>query len=459
MQKRNGPSFCMSNQRMSLPAIAVLAMAAWLAPGPQLEIPEEGQKPKPAAPKPTPQRPTPAPPEPPTPPPDQSRWLPPSLVFGDTARIDFRVKLHADQRMFSPDLRRLDSFDLRRARVGIEGDIRNNFIEYELEYDFREQDYPLRDAFVDVRARRTVQIRGGKFKVPFSRDELTGAMNLDFAFRSRAADQLAPGRSFGGMVHGRVLDRRLQYQVGLFRGDGENVRPDPVRLDEGPDGPVEFSGDDSWRATPTWAARSTFEISDDFEIAAATTLGNLPEGRNGLRGRMVFGGAFFPRLDVNGRRQRIGIEADYRTNAGSITAEWMRVSDQRLGQGFDDEDLDALTASGWYIAGTWLAGGRRPGGRADRAPSRLGAIELAARFEGLRFGGPTEGGEPSRSPRAAVIVPNGERVLTLGANWYVNRFIKVIGNVIHEHLDDAARAPVPAQQNYWSTIVRLQFVL
>jgi phosphate-selective porin len=449
------------DQRMSPPLIALLLAAALVVCAPQLDLDDQSAV-EPASQKPTTTKPAPI--QKPTPPAErkqpeeESTLLPPSLRFGDTLRVDFRVKLHADQRGFRPDLRRLDGFDFRRARVGVEGDIKDNLVEYEVEYDFREEDYPLRDAFVDVRARRTVQIRGGKFKMPFSRDEMTGSMNLDFAFRSRAADQLAPGRSFGAMVHGRILDRRLQYQVGLFREDGENARRDPERLEDGFE-VEDLSREGSWRATSTWAARSTFGVTNNFEIAAATTLGDVPEGRNGLRGRMVFGGAFFPRLDVNGRRQRIGIEADYRTDAGSITAEWIRVRDDRLGQGFDNEDLDPVTANGWYIAGTWLALGPKPGGGADRPASRLGAIELAARFEGLRFGGPTAGDEPSRSPRAAVIVPNAERAWTFGANWYVNRFIRVLGNVIREQLDDAARAPVPGQQIYWSTIARLQFVL
>lgn len=437
-----------------------------------LEAEEQKQKPatqkpgtqkpvtqKPGAAKPAPPPARPAPPPPPEDPPDKSKLMPPSLVFGDTARIDFRVKMHADYRSFRPDLRRLDRFDFRRARVGVEGDFKNNVIEYEVEYDFREQDYPLRDAFVDVRAKRALQIRGGKFKLPFSRDELTGAMNLDFAFRSRVADQLAPGRSFGAMVHGRAFDRRLQYQVGLFREDGENARRDPVRLEDGTDAPLDVSRVGSWKATATWAARSTVEVAKDLAVGAAMTLGDVPEGRNGLRGRMVFGGGFFPRLEVNGRRQRLGLEAAYETDAGSIKGEWIRVRDQRLGQGFDNEDLGPVTANGWYIAGTWLALGPKPGGSADQPPSRAGAIELAARLEGLRFDGPTEGGEPSRSPRAAVVVPNSERVLTFGANWYVNRFIKVLGNVIREQLDDAVRAPVPGQNTYWSAIGRIQFVL
>jgi phosphate-selective porin len=142
----------------------------------------------------------------------------------------------------------------------------------------------------------------------------------------------------------------------------------------------------------------------------------------------------------------------------SIAAEFIRVRDERLGQGFDNEDLEPLTAHGWYVAGTWLAAGRRPNG-ADRPPSRFGAIEIAARYEGLRFGGPAEGDEPSRSPRAAVIAANADRVLTGGVNWYVNQFIRVQGNVIRERLENAVRAPIPAQHVYWSGILRFQFVL
>jgi phosphate-selective porin len=457
---------------MSASFIASLALQASLAGAPEpdgrlaLATPaavDETQATESTAQTPSTAEPTQAPPQPapttkPESPAQRSRLLPPSFVFGDTARIDLRVKLHVDQRTFHPDPRHHDLFDLRRARIGVEGTLKDNVVEYEVEYDFREEDYPLRDAFVDVRVRRALQIRAGKFKLPFSRDELTGAMALDFAFRSRAADQLAPGRSFGGMVHGRVLDRRLQFQAGLFREDGENARPAPVRLGDESENTIVLS-EGAWSTTSTWAARTTVEVTKGLELGAAMTAGDVPEGRNGLRGQMIVGGDFFPRLEVNGRRQRLGLEAVYEADAGSITAEWIRVQDQRLGQGFANEDLDPVTAHGWYIAGAWLAFGRKPSGNADRPESRRGAIEFVARFEGLRFGGPTEGSDPTRSPRAAVIVANGERVWTFGANWYAHRFIRVLGNVVREQLDDAVRAPVPGRPTYWSALARFQFVL
>jgi phosphate-selective porin len=421
----------------------------------------EEQQRKPASPQ-KPAPPKPAPPQKPEEPKgfsfENGR---PSFRFGDGTHIDFRLKAHGDYRSFNPDLRREDRYDLRRLRAAVEGEVKN-VVQYEVEYDFREDDYPLRDAWVEVRTSRALQIRGGKFKLPFSREELTGAMNLDFAFRSRAADQLSPGRAVGAMAHGRLFDRRVQYQVGLFREDGENARPNPLRLDASSAVPEDAPLDPNSTSGPAFAARATVRGSGAWEaltVGGAMTRGDVHEGRNSVRGRMVFGGGFFPRFEVNGRRQRLGLEAAYETDRGSIAAEWMRVSDERLGQGFDQEDLDPLIGRGWYVAGTWLAIGRRPGGGADQPASRAGAIELAARYEMLRFGGSSDDPEASRSPRAIVIQPNADRVWTWGANWYVNQLIRVQGNIIREALENAVRAPIPGDHVYWSTIVRLQFVM
>ena len=53
-------------------------------------------------------------------------------------------------------------------------------------------------------------------------EQLTSAHRLDFVLRSRIADDLAPGRDVGGSVHGRFFERGLNYEVGVFRRDGED---------------------------------------------------------------------------------------------------------------------------------------------------------------------------------------------------------------------------------------------
>jgi phosphate-selective porin len=382
---------------------------------------------------------------------------PPSLRLGDVARIDFRFKMHSDLRGFSPDLRRQEQIDMRRVRPGIEGTFLKDF-EYEVEYDFREADYPLRDAFLNYRRWRPLQIRAGKFKIPFSRDALTGAMNLDFAFRSRAADELAPGRDIGVMAHGRVLDRRVAYQFGAFRQDGENARTDDRRRLR-----VARSAREH-----TWAARATIDAGrlgssalKDLELGIAMTTGIVPEGRNGLRGRMALAGAFFQPVDVSGRRQRLGLEVTWTRKPFSARGEFMRARDERRGQGLEGDDLSPVIAQGWYLAGTWMVAGARPGdGNGRRSgDARFGAVELTARHEGARFTSRPEGDMPSRSPRASFVVPNADRASTFGFNWYVNQFFKLQGNAIQERVDDPGRTPIPDRTSYWSTVLRLQFVL
>jgi len=49
--------------------------------------------------------------------------------------------------------------------------------------DWRDFSTPWRDAFLNAVVGRTLEVRGGRFKIPFSLDQLTGAAELDFAYR------------------------------------------------------------------------------------------------------------------------------------------------------------------------------------------------------------------------------------------------------------------------------------
>jgi len=89
----------------------------------------------------------------------------------------------------------------------------------------------------------------------------------------------------------------------------------------------------------------------------------------------------------------------------------------------------------------------------------LGAVELAGRYDAIRFGSAEHLGRPSRSPRAANILSASDRAWTLGINWYWNRFFKVQLNAIRDRLEDAGRTPLPGEAVYWMRVVRVQFVL
>jgi phosphate-selective porin OprO/OprP len=399
-------------------------------------------------------------PEEPPPRPVRMDWNPrPSIRLGEFGRIDFRLKLQGDFRFFDPEQDpELHTFDLHRRRVGIEGVVFRR-LEFQIEREVRERGL-WRDVFVNLDAANWLEIKGGKFKVPFGLEETTGTTDLDFIFRTLGSDTIAPARDIGAMVHGRIR-RALTYELGVFREDGENARlTEPVFLLPGepePPGGQVFAA----RVVTAPIARGRHE--ERFRVGVAVTSSELPEGLNSLRGRSVLGSAFFPRVYVRGRRLRVGTEAEWNPGRFGLRAEYMRATDERNGQGLGDVDLSEMVARAWYGSATWvITGERKADGIRPRTPlfdGGIGAVEVGTRFEQLSFGSIAQEGPAFRNPRAAHIAENRERVWTTGVSWYPNRWTRIQVNGIREHILDELRTPVAGQHTYWSGVVRLQLVL
>jgi len=393
----------------------------------------------------------------------------PSLRFGKAFRMDFRLKLQADVRASSQDLAPVGgTFEMGRKRVGIKGAVLQR-LEYEVEVEIGDPS-PWRDVFLDIKIASAAQVKGGKFKVPFSLEELTSPTELDFVYRPRVVDALAPARDIGGMVHGRLFKKVLHYQVGAFQHDGDG----PKTLEPPPLVPGEVAGLRG-RAyagrvvVAPFRAASGYKALKTLEIGGAMVTTTVPEGMNNLQGRSVFDGHFFPRsLYVNGPRVRTGFELNWMPGPASIRAEYLRATDAREGQGVGDEHqidstLVALAGQGWYVSGTWvLTGEKTDGGVVAKRPlfqGGFGALQVGARYETLWFGTPGATGPPSTSPRTSQAMENRDSVVTIGVNWYVNRWVRVQGNAIHETFLDPARSPIPGRASFWSGVCRLQFVL
>ncbi len=319
----------------------------------------------------------------------------PSLRLGRGTHIDFRARLQGHVRRtdaaLDPDA--AHDFDLARRRIGVEGVIAGR-VDFQLERELTDDPDPWRDVFVNYRQFEAVQVQAGKFKLPFSLDENTSPTNLDFVYRSTAANQLAPGRDRGVMVHGRLAGRRLRYEIGTFDHDGRNART--------------RDGSDVFGAR-TLAGRITVQPfrgrksqAKELEAGVAYTSGEVPTGYPALRGRTSLGSHFFePDLWVQGARRRLGVEVRWRPGPLSIKSEYMRVTTERRGQSVEDSDLSPFLATGWYLSGTWAITGERKADGLD-TPRRpflqggAGAIELAARIEALTFGSVATGDLPSQ---------------------------------------------------------------
>jgi len=379
----------------------------------------------------------------------------PSLRFGDWLRIDFRLKLQADFSTFEEAVSDEDGFEMNRKRVGIQGNFLKIF-EYEVERELRE-DKVWRDVFLNFRYFDNYQVRGGKFKMPFGLEELTGPTDLDFIYRTNVIDSLAPGREIGVAMHGQFNKRAVGYEVGVFDGDGED---EDARFDRNHRVGRTVAG----RVTGRPLRRAGLPANaGELTLGFAITAGDVPEGLSSLRGRTAFHDTFVDPIYVQGRRLRLGLEADWEPGPFSVKSEFIRATDERQHQGVLQEDLPALVANGWYVSGTWaVTGEKKYGGIEPRRPllrGGVGAVELATRYERLSFGSSFAGDTDSTSPRGANQLEISDSAWAGGVNWYLNRWIKVQVNVIREAIEDANRSPVLNQPRFWTRVVRLQFVL
>lgn len=388
----------------------------------------------------------------------------PELRVGDAVRVEFRLKLQGDYRGFSPDpASGPDRLDVPLARVGIEGRV-TRYVEYEVAYELTDSEDGWRSVFVNLRPIDLLQVQGGHFKVPFSRDRLTGPTNLDFTQRAAGVRVIAPGYDTGVMAHGR-LDRRLvTYAVGVFAGTRDETVPreEPPGLPPLQDNPERLL---AWRVTvrPFARLRAAGWLRP-LEFGANGAHSEVDEGRYGWRGEATFGDEVFDSLYVNGRRRRLGVDASIESGPVHLQAEWLLGRDERRGQGMESDDLPGLEVRDWYISGSLVLTGEDRGD-VERPPrpvfsGGIGALEAALRFERLSFGSASDAGEaPSTSPRSANVLGNVDAVWTVGLNWYPARFFKVQFNAVRERFDDVERTPRPGQDTFWSYVLRLQFVL
>ncbi|MGH9139657.1 MAG: OprO/OprP family phosphate-selective porin, partial [Vicinamibacterales bacterium] len=395
----------------------------------------------------------------------------PSIRVGNLLRLDVEAKLQEDGHSSYGPIDGLAPWQFHRRRLGIKGYLFRH-IEYEIEHEFTEQELTdkdldagvtpksrWKDVYLNLTWYKKAQIEAGKFKVPFGLDELTSVTHNDFVYRSLGANYLAPGRDVGAMVHGSFFKHGLTYAMGLFDGDGDNAKSKKL---EG--GGHTLAG----RVTVMPLRHLTSSPAGRLEIGSAFALSQLSDDSalpNGLRGRTVMTqSTFFDSVYVKGQRRRWEADADWTSGPASIRSEFTWVSDDRLGQGIGDENLPDVRARSWYVSGAWILRGQgnaRPLKAAEPfAHQGLGAIALAARYERIWFDSATTGaGTPLRNPRAVAILASGDRALTLGINWAVNRFTRIQFNAIREHVEDPARSPVANGAAFWSRVIRLQFVL
>lgn len=333
-------------------------------------------------------------------------------------KLNLGGRIHVDAAVFedpSIGASGLTDADFRRARLELSGQFGES-VSFRVDREFAGNSAGWRNVWLQVEPVRNVAIRGGNFTVPFSSEDLQSSNTIPFAERSLAST-LAPGFGLGGSLsaHGKrwsasagYFTDALDYEDGRTteRGNGVVGRLTflPVKtggtiLHIGVAGEhrtfnstesIRFSADAGSKLAPTLMASGGIGDLDNltaFTGEAAASFGP------------VLVQAYATRVKIN----RV-LGSDLNFNGQTVQASWLIT-----GARYDYSESQGV------FNGPRLRKGK-------------GAIELAARYSRLDLtDGTIAGGEG--------------RAITAGANWYLNRNIRVMADYTDSHVDYPGLVP------------------
>jgi phosphate-selective porin OprO/OprP len=354
----------------------------------------------------------------------------------------FRLRglIQTDARFFTTDQPNgiSDTFLLRRVRPIFEGTL---FGIYDFRFvpDFGGGRAVVQDAYLDARFQPWAKLRAGKFKEPVGLERLQGGADIRFVERAFPTNVL-PNRDIGVQLHGEVLDRTVEYQIGAFNGtpDGRSSDDFPSEQDINSDKDVAarlFA--QPFRNSPGALQGLGMGIAGtfaDFTQRSSTTVTDtgLPQYRS-IAQQVIFSyrtGATNGTYAA-GNRLRWTPQLFYYWNSLGVIGEYARVSqDVRRNLSATTLREDKLDHNAWQIAVTYVLTGEdnsfrgiKPSNPFAIGKSGWGAFEVGARYTQLKLdpdsftGGASSFADPSVSVKSA-------KTWGVVLNWYLNSNVK-----------------------------------
>jgi phosphate-selective porin len=379
--------------------------------------------------------------------------------------------VNTDYRAYKGDGAPSDTFVLRQARFGFQGNYGSHFDFALLSDAAATSGSVVRDVYLNIKYKPEFQFQAGQFKAPFAQETGIGDTSLDFVergFQSMLYPSAASAyRSPGAAIHGDIDGGVVQYWVGAFNGKGyalANTTNEPEVI-----GRLRFY---LWRKSKSdWLKQLAFGGSIDHARS------------RGLSGDQSFNAAlpdgaytFFPQFAINGPIERYNGEFTYLHGPFSLRGEYDQLSQfrQNVGSlqsgGLGFLSLPGITAKAWDISTTYLlTGEKRPENGTPRVNNPmfgpdtpggkgrgLGAWELALRYTGIQANEPVANLLNYYTPGFVPGFNDHTDEFTFGLNWYPNYWVKYVLNVGVDQLKQpSVIGQVP--QNFFVVEQRLQF--
>jgi phosphate-selective porin OprO/OprP len=360
---------------------------------------------------------------------------------------DFNLRItgqiQADYRAYldGTDYTDIDTFLLRRARLGIEADM-FRYYEFRLLPDFGQNQPTIQDAYLNVHYWDFFQVEAGKFKQPFSYEQLIQDRFVPTLERS-LFDQLVPARDEGVMIHGqKLLGNRVDYYFSVSNGE-INGNGDTNKLKD-------LAG----RVVVRPFNSERWDLLHGLQLGVAATTGVEQEPINPNTLKTPLGVQYFQynsTVRADGLRTRWSPELSYFYGSLGVAAQYFH-EDQDMRPSFVGPTFRFLVdvpMDGYYVLVTYLLTGEERTTYSQAVtplrpfdPSQPfscpGAWELVARVSRLKLGdvvfapGPARLADPTRFANDAI-------EMTFGFNWYLNKWVRTQFNWEHAWFDQNVR--------------------
>ena len=379
--------------------------------------------------------------------------------------------VQTDFRSYTGDGAPADTFSVRRARFGFQGNYGSHFQFGILIDGAAGAGATIRDVYLNAKYNDAFQIQAGQFKEPFAQELVTGITNIDFVERGLQSllypSAASAYRSPGFVVHGDIDGGVFQYWAGAFNGKGfatNNTTSVPESV-----GRVRFY---PWRKNKDSALQG---LAFGGSIAYSKARGLSNELTPSMM-QPDFAYTFFPQFVVNGNVWRYEGELTYLKGPWAFRDEYVQAFFDRTGVGtltlggLGFGDLPVVRFKAWDSAVSYLlTGEKRPENGAPRVRhplfgpetpgskgTGLGAWELAFRYSGI------QGKEPGRffnnvfTPQNVPAFDMHTDEFSFGVNWYLNYWVRFQSNISIDRLKQPSTIGA-TPQNYLVFEQRLQY--
>ncbi len=333
-------------------------------------------------------------------------------------------RIHLDAGSFIDDERdHPNGAEFRRARLGMEGQITDDF-GYKFEVDLANEDVSFTDVYMNYTGIEGTEIQLGHMKSDFSLEDMASSNDITFIERGAGALAFALPRQIGLRANYNN-DENFHIAGGVFNDNAGTQSTDDEALS--------ISG--RVAGTPYNAEGNLIHLGASASYREPDQANDTFDYDSRAENRLQTTDSVSSVITDADNSTVYALEAAAVSGPLSIQGEYV-IANTENRRGQDPTYTGGYGQLAWTVTGEsrpysinkGAFGGIKPNRPLNPSNGDWGALELAARYSYLDLNDSgLNGGEMNN--------------ITLGANWYLNNYMRLMGNVIFVDTDENATTP------------------